>query len=137
MAEQGAAAARPVEPNAQVVRSLESRATALKLWAAAMGIPVVDREGAPIHAPDLARAVATALVMMTNRPACSNPVAVLFAAQLYTEAAPTATQCRKLATGFYEAHFQGTPAAETWRRLSNSSMAIFATIEAANAGQES
>ena len=120
MAEQGAAAARPVEPSAQVVRALESRAAAVKLWAAAMGIPVVDREGAPIHAPDLARAVATALVMMSNRPACSNSVAVLFAAQLYTEAAPTALQCRQLSTGFYEANFQGNPAPEAWRGLSNS-----------------
>ena len=121
MAEQGAAqAARPVEPNAQVVRSLESRATALKLWAAAMGIPVVDREGDPVSALDLARAVATALVLMTNRPACSNFGAVRSAAQLYTEAAPTALQCRQLSTGVYEANFQGNPAPEAWRGLSNS-----------------
>ena len=60
MAEQGAAqGARQAEPNAQVVRCLESRAAAVKLWAAAVGIPVVDREGTPVATPDLARAVAT------------------------------------------------------------------------------
>ena len=110
MAEQGAAqGVRQVEPNPQVVRYLEPQAAAVKLWAAAMGIPVVDREGDPVSALDLARAVATALVMMTNRPACSNSVAVL-----------SALQCRKLSTGFYEANFQGNPAPEAWRGLSNS-----------------
>ena len=52
MAEQGAAqGARQlqVEPNPRVVRclQLEPQAGAVKLWAATMGIPVVDRNVPP------------------------------------------------------------------------------------------
>ena len=116
---------------------MEPQAGAVKLWAATVGIPVVDRDGAPIPAPNLTRAVAAALVMMCDRPAFSNPGAILKAAQLSSEAAPTAQQSRALATGFFDATLQGTPGAGAWRKLSNNSMAIFATIEATNAGQES
>ena len=138
MAEQGAAqGARQVEPSPQVVRCLESHPVAVKLWAATFGIPVVDGDGVPVSTPDLARAVAAALVRMSSRPACANPNALTKAALLYVKAPPSAQQSRQLATGFYDATIQGTPVADDWRGLSNGSMAIFATIEAVNAGQES
>ena len=129
--------ARPPEPNPQVVRCLQPLTSAVRMWAAHLGIHVAHNNGDSIPAADLARAVATALAIMSNRPAFSNPNAVLLAAQLYVSAPPSARQSRDLATGYFDATLQGTPGADTWRRLSNNSMAVFATIEATNAGQES